>query len=57
VNAWLEELLWERKGSMEVYRCKGVLNILGSDEVHIIQVVDGWLIASTFLRVGDGFFL
>lgn len=39
VNAWLEELLWERKGNMEVYRCKGVLNILGSDEVHIIQAV------------------
>lgn len=39
VNAWLGELLWERKGNMEVYRCKGVLNILGSDEVHIIQAV------------------
>lgn len=39
VNACLGELLWEGKGNMELYRCKGVLNILGSDEVHIIQAV------------------
>uniref|UniRef100_A0A0D6R3G2 CobW/HypB/UreG nucleotide-binding domain-containing protein n=1 Tax=Araucaria cunninghamii TaxID=56994 RepID=A0A0D6R3G2_ARACU len=39
VNAWLGKLLWEDRDKMEVYRCKGVLNILGSDEVHIVQAV------------------
>lgn len=39
VNAWLGMLLWEGKDNMEVYRCKGVLNVHGSDEVHIIQAV------------------
>eukprot|EP01018_Ginkgo_biloba_P037288 Gb_00454 [translate_table: standard] len=39
INAWLGELLWEGKDNMEVYRCKGVLSVLGSDDVHIIQFV------------------
>ncbi|GLJ44768.1 hypothetical protein SUGI_0941600 [Cryptomeria japonica] len=39
VKAWLEEILWESKDNIEVYRCKGVLNVVGSEEVHIVQAV------------------
>ncbi|KAH9329573.1 hypothetical protein KI387_001681 [Taxus chinensis] len=50
VNAWLGELLWESKDKIEVYRCKGVLNVVGSDEVHIVQVLGGWSPVSTFKK-------
>ncbi|KAF7123577.1 hypothetical protein RHSIM_Rhsim12G0135500 [Rhododendron simsii] len=39
VRLWLEEILWDKKYNMEVYRCKGVLNILDSDQLHTLQVV------------------
>ncbi|KAL2906772.1 COBW domain-containing protein 1 [Bienertia sinuspersici] len=39
VRIWLEEILWDKKGGMEVYRCKGVINILDSDELHTLQAV------------------
>jgi len=35
---WLEEILWEKKYDMDVYRCKGVLNVQNSDELHTLQV-------------------
>ncbi|XP_058194874.1 uncharacterized protein LOC131311429 isoform X1 [Rhododendron vialii] len=39
VRLWLEEILWDKKYNMEVYRCKGVLNILDSDQLHTLQAV------------------
>ncbi|RWW34288.1 hypothetical protein BHE74_00007572 [Ensete ventricosum] len=38
VRSWLEDLLWEKKSNMDVYRCKGVLNVLNSDQLHTLQV-------------------
>ncbi|KAL9226159.1 hypothetical protein vseg_002003 [Gypsophila vaccaria] len=39
VRIWLEEILWDKKGDMDVYRCKGVLRIVDSDELHTLQAV------------------
>ena len=40
VYSWLEEILWEKKSSMDLYRCKGILNVHGSDKLHTLQVSD-----------------
>jgi G3E family GTPase len=42
VESWLEDLLWERKSSMDIYRCKGILHIHDSDQVHTLQVVTSY---------------
>ncbi|XP_042412740.1 COBW domain-containing protein 1-like [Zingiber officinale] len=39
VHSWIEDLLWEKKSNMDIYRCKGVLNILNSDQLHTLQAV------------------
>ncbi|KAJ4791583.1 COBW domain-containing protein 1 [Rhynchospora pubera] len=39
VNGWLEDLLWEKRYSMDIYRCKGVLNVHNSNRIHTIQAV------------------
>lgn len=39
VRIWLEEILWDKKYGMDVYRCKGVLNVVDSDELHTLQGV------------------
>lgn len=39
VRLWLEEILWDKKYNMDVYRCKGVLSVLKSDELHTLQAV------------------
>ncbi|PIA57707.1 hypothetical protein AQUCO_00600436v1 [Aquilegia coerulea] len=39
VRLWLEDILWEKKNNMDVYRCKGVLNVQNSDQVHTLQAV------------------
>ncbi|XP_011018288.1 PREDICTED: COBW domain-containing protein 1 [Populus euphratica] len=39
VRLWLEEILWDKKDGMDVYRCKGVLNVRNSDELHTLQAV------------------
>lgn len=39
VRLWLEEILWDKKHDMDVYRCKGVLSVANSDELHTIQAV------------------
>lgn len=39
VNDWLGELLWEGGKDFEIYRMKGVLNIDGSDTMHMLQVI------------------
>ncbi|KAK4263561.1 hypothetical protein QN277_028955 [Acacia crassicarpa] len=36
---WLEEILWERKYDMDVYRCKGILSVENSDQLHTLQGV------------------
>ncbi|CAJ1931931.1 unnamed protein product [Sphenostylis stenocarpa] len=36
---WLEEILWEKKYDMDVYRCKGVLSVQDSDQLHTLQAV------------------
>jgi len=37
VESWLEDLLWEKKSSIDIYRCKGILHIHDSDQVHTLQ--------------------
>lgn len=39
VRLWLEEVLWEKKYNVDVYRCKGVLRVLNSDQLHTLQVM------------------
>ncbi|XVF85828.1 hypothetical protein PTKIN_Ptkin17bG0149100 [Pterospermum kingtungense] len=39
VRLWIEEILWDKKYSMDVYRCKGVLNVANSDHLHTLQAV------------------
>lgn len=39
VHSWLEEILWDKKHGMDVYRCKGVLCIQNSGELHTLQAV------------------
>ncbi|KAG8661660.1 COBW domain-containing protein 1 isoform X4 [Manihot esculenta] len=39
VRLWLEEILWDKKDGMDVYRCKGVLRVQNSDELHTLQAV------------------
>lgn len=39
VESWLEDLLWERKSDMDIYRCKGILHIHNLDQVHTLQAV------------------
>ncbi|XP_021910180.1 COBW domain-containing protein 1, partial [Carica papaya] len=39
VRSWLEEILWEKKYKMDVYRCKGVLRVQNSDQLHTLQAV------------------
>ncbi|KAK2636087.1 hypothetical protein Ddye_030879 [Dipteronia dyeriana] len=39
VRLWLEEILWDKKYGMDVYRCKGVLSVQNSDELHTLQAV------------------
>ncbi|XP_043687038.1 COBW domain-containing protein 1 isoform X3 [Telopea speciosissima] len=38
-RSWLEEILWEKKYNMDVYRCKGVLSVQNSDQLHTLQAV------------------
>ncbi|XP_008221516.1 PREDICTED: COBW domain-containing protein 1 [Prunus mume] len=39
VRLWLEEILWEKKHGMDVYRCKGILSIHNSNQLHTLQAV------------------
>ncbi|KAF6171364.1 hypothetical protein GIB67_009505 [Kingdonia uniflora] len=39
VRLWLEGILWENKYNMDVYRCKGVLDVQNADKLHVIQAV------------------
>ncbi|XP_010527742.1 PREDICTED: putative COBW domain-containing protein 7, partial [Tarenaya hassleriana] len=39
VRLWLEEILWDKNHEMDVYRCKGVLSINHSDQMHTLQAV------------------
>ncbi|GER40571.1 COBW domain-containing protein [Striga asiatica] len=39
VKIWIEEILWEKKYGMDVYRCKGVLSISNSDQLYTLQAV------------------
>ncbi|XP_073032887.1 uncharacterized protein [Primulina eburnea] len=39
VRMWIEEILWDKKYGMDVYRCKGVLNVRNSNQLHTLQAV------------------
>ncbi|TYJ00514.1 hypothetical protein E1A91_A13G090900v1 [Gossypium mustelinum] len=39
VRLWIEEILWDKKYGMDVYRCKGVLRVGNSDQLHTLQAV------------------
>ncbi|KAK8522849.1 hypothetical protein V6N13_115796 [Hibiscus sabdariffa] len=39
VRLWIEEILWDKKYDMDVYRCKGVLSIQNCDHLHTLQAV------------------
>lgn len=35
---WIEDILWDKKYGMDVYRCKGILSVVDSDQLYTIQV-------------------
>ncbi|KAL2494188.1 Cobalamin biosynthesis CobW-like protein [Forsythia ovata] len=39
VRTWIEEILWDKKYGMDVYRCKGILSVVNSDQLHTLQLV------------------
>ncbi|XP_073314435.1 uncharacterized protein [Primulina huaijiensis] len=39
VRMWIEEILWDKKYGMDVYRCKGILNVRNSNQLHTLQAV------------------
>ncbi|CAI9785281.1 unnamed protein product [Fraxinus pennsylvanica] len=39
VRTWIEEIIWDKKYGMDVYRCKGVLSVVNSDKLHTLQAV------------------
>ncbi|PON79660.1 Cobalamin biosynthesis [Parasponia andersonii] len=39
VRVWIEEILWDKKYGMDVYRCKGVLSVRNSNQLHTLQAV------------------
>ncbi|CAN6477288.1 unnamed protein product [Victoria cruziana] len=39
VRLWMEDILWEKRHEMDIYRSKGILNIQGSEELHTLQAV------------------
>ncbi|XP_010417078.1 PREDICTED: COBW domain-containing protein 1 [Camelina sativa] len=39
VRLWLEEILWDKMLEMDIYRCKAVLRIQNSEQLHILQAV------------------
>ncbi|KAL2546638.1 Cobalamin biosynthesis CobW-like protein [Forsythia ovata] len=39
VRTWIEEILWDKKYGMDVYRCKGILSVVNSDQLHTLQAV------------------
>ncbi|TQD89307.1 hypothetical protein C1H46_025156 [Malus baccata] len=39
VRLWIEEILWEKKHDMDVYRCKGVLSVHNSNQLLTLQEV------------------
>nr|GMC86338.1 COBW domain-containing protein 1 [Ipomoea batatas] len=39
IRVWLEELLWEKKYGMDIYRCKGILRVMNSDQLYTLQGV------------------
>ncbi|GKE63528.1 endoribonuclease Dicer homolog 2, partial [Tanacetum coccineum] len=41
VRLWLDEILWDKKYDMDVYRCKGVLSTVNYDELHTEQAMNG----------------
>ncbi|XP_031492776.1 uncharacterized protein LOC116259216 isoform X2 [Nymphaea colorata] len=39
VRLWMEDILWEKRHEMDIYRCKGILNVHGSERLHTLQAV------------------
>ncbi|KAL8532430.1 hypothetical protein ACS0TY_008873 [Phlomoides rotata] len=39
VRMWIEDILWDKKYGMDVYRCKGILSVVDSDMLYTIQAV------------------
>ncbi|KAG8383044.1 hypothetical protein BUALT_Bualt05G0143500 [Buddleja alternifolia] len=39
VRMWIEEILWDKKYDMDVYRCKGILSVVNSDQLFTLQAV------------------
>ncbi|KAL3830626.1 hypothetical protein ACJIZ3_019428 [Penstemon smallii] len=39
VRMWIEDILWDKKYDMDVYRCKGILNVENSDQLYTLQAV------------------
>ncbi|KAK6116429.1 hypothetical protein DH2020_049891 [Rehmannia glutinosa] len=39
VRMWIEDILWDKKYGMDVYRCKGILSVLNSDQLYTLQAV------------------
>ena len=43
MNDWLGEALWEGGDDFEIYRMKRMLNIHGSKNMHMLQVLHDYL--------------
>lgn len=39
LRCWMDELLWEKTEKMDIFRVKGLLNVHGCEEQHILQAV------------------
>ncbi|XP_011070951.1 COBW domain-containing protein 1 [Sesamum indicum] len=39
VKMWIEEILWDKKYGMDIYRCKGILTVVNSDQLYTLQAV------------------
>jgi hypothetical protein len=45
LKEWVEDLLWDRQeGAADVLRMKGVLNVAGSSNAHMLQVRRGCML-------------
>ncbi|ERM99948.1 hypothetical protein AMTR_s00110p00114050 [Amborella trichopoda] len=54
VHLWLEDLLWESKHGMDIYRCKGILHVHSSDQLHTVQAVRELYEVVPTRKWGDG---
>ncbi|GJS18328.1 hypothetical protein Tco_0412800 [Tanacetum coccineum] len=53
VRLLLEEILWDKKYDMDLYRCKDVLSIFNLVEIHLVQLATIVRLASGYVVIRD----